>query len=111
MVFGTGPDVGATLVKHPQVPLVSFTGGISHPRLIFKGTLTGEYIYAHSAPHFKKISLELGGKNANILFADCDIEKAVSTSIRSSFLNQGEICLCNKVSLLILRWLSDLCGT
>jgi acyl-CoA reductase-like NAD-dependent aldehyde dehydrogenase len=71
-------------VSHPQVPLVSFTGG----------TATGEVIAKLAAPHHKKLSLELGGKNANIIFEDADLAKAVSTSIRSSFANQGEICLC-----------------
>jgi aminomuconate-semialdehyde/2-hydroxymuconate-6-semialdehyde dehydrogenase len=72
------------LVKHPQVPLISFTGG----------TATGKRIYRESAEHFKKLSLELGGKNPNLIFADCDFDKAIEGSIRSSFLNQGEICLC-----------------
>ncbi|KAJ3415031.1 Aldehyde dehydrogenase 8 member A1 [Chytridiales sp. JEL 0842] len=84
MVFGTGPNAGSALVSHPKVPLISFTGG----------TATGEIIYRNCAPLFKKISLELGGKNANIVFADADFDKAVATSIRSSFANQGEICLC-----------------
>jgi len=84
MVFGTGPGAGQPLVEHPEVRLVSFTGG----------TVTGARIAALCAPAFKKVSLELGGKNANIIFADADFEKAVETSIKSSFANQGEICLC-----------------
>jgi aminomuconate-semialdehyde/2-hydroxymuconate-6-semialdehyde dehydrogenase len=84
VVFGTGPKAGAALVDHPDVPLISFTGG----------TMTGESIARSAAPKFKKLSLELGGKNPNIIFDDADLEKAVQTSIRSSFLNQGEICLC-----------------
>ncbi|KAF9924539.1 Aldehyde dehydrogenase 8 member A1 [Linnemannia zychae] len=84
MVFGTGMKAGQALVEHPRIPLISFTGG----------TVTGAKISANSAPFFKKLSLELGGKNANIVFADCDFEKAVATSLRSSFSNQGEICLC-----------------
>ncbi|KAJ8330775.1 hypothetical protein QVD99_008623 [Batrachochytrium dendrobatidis] len=84
MVFGTGPSVGSPLVSHKDVPLISFTGG----------TTTGEIIYKTAASLNKKMSLELGGKNANIVFADADFETAVSTSIRSSFANQGEICLC-----------------
>jgi aminomuconate-semialdehyde/2-hydroxymuconate-6-semialdehyde dehydrogenase len=83
-VFGRGPSAGEALVKHPQVPLISFTGG----------TATGKRIYRESAEHFKKLSLELGGKNPNLIFADCDFDKAIEGSIRSSFLNQGEICLC-----------------
>ena len=84
IILGTGEKAGATLVKHPGVPLISFTGG----------TDTGEVIQSMSAPHFKKLSLELGGKNANIIFKDADLKKAISMSLRSSFLNQGEICLC-----------------
>lgn len=83
-VYGTGPEVGETLVTHPAVSLVSFTGG----------TATGSAIASKAASQFKKLSLELGGKNANIIFKDADIDKAVDTSLRSSFLNQGEICLC-----------------
>jgi aminomuconate-semialdehyde/2-hydroxymuconate-6-semialdehyde dehydrogenase len=84
IVFGLGTPVGEAIVRHPKVPLISFTGG----------TETGRKIYRDSAEHFKKISLELGGKNPNLIFADCDLQKAVATTIRSSFLNQGEICLC-----------------
>lgn len=72
------------LVQHPQVQGISFTGG----------TATGKIIYSQAANGNKKLSLELGGKNANIIFADADMDEAVKTSFRSSFLNQGEICLC-----------------
>lgn len=84
MVFGRGPTAGDALVRHPEVPIISFTGG----------TATGQKIIEASAPHFKKVSLELGGKNPNVIFADCDFEQTVKTTLRSSFLNQGEICLC-----------------
>ncbi|KAG9296164.1 hypothetical protein G9A89_014756 [Geosiphon pyriformis] len=84
MIFGTGPKVGEALVTHPKVPLISFTGG----------TVTGQKIITNSALYYKKLSLELGGKNANIIFEDCNFDQAVDTSIRSSFANQGEICLC-----------------
>lgn len=84
MVFGTGAKAGAALVSHPDVPLISFTGG----------TVTGRAIAQATAPMFKKLSLELGGKNPNIVFDDADLDEAVATTIRSSFLNQGEICLC-----------------
>lgn len=84
MVFGYGAEAGEPLVKHPQVPLISFTGG----------TTTGKRLSATAAPMIKKLSLELGGKNANIIFADANLDEAVETSLRSSFLNQGEICLC-----------------
>lgn len=84
MVFGTGEGAGSVLVDHPAVPLISFTGG----------TATGEKIYRASATNFKKISLELGGKNPNIIYDDADLSKAVPGTVRSSFLNQGEICVC-----------------
>ena len=85
MVFGTGAGAGAALTQHPDVPLLSFTGG----------TETGRRILEASIPRFKKTSLELGGKNAALVFADCDLAEAVITSVRSAFQNQGEICLCN----------------
>lgn len=84
IVHGLGAHVGQALVEHPEIKAISFTGG----------TATGKTIASVAAPMFKKLSLELGGKNPNIIFADADIDQAVSTSIRSSFLNQGEICLC-----------------
>lgn len=84
IVLGYGHEVGEAMVQHPGISAISFTGG----------TQTGQRIYEQSAKNFKKISLELGGKNPNIIFADADLEKAVATSLRSSFLNQGEICLC-----------------
>jgi aminomuconate-semialdehyde/2-hydroxymuconate-6-semialdehyde dehydrogenase len=84
MVFGTGLNVGMPLVLHPGVPAISFTGG----------TTTGKVIYRNAAEFNKKLSLELGGKNANLIFQDCNLAEAVKVSIRSSFLNQGEICLC-----------------
>src|SRR4029078_10982476 len=76
--------VGAAIVGHSDVKAISFTGG----------TKTGEEIARTAAPVFKKLSLELGGKNPNIIFADCNYEEMLSTTIRSSFSNQGEICLC-----------------
>lgn len=84
IVHGLGPKVGQSIVEHQDVPAISFTGG----------TVTGKRIAATAAPMFKKLSLELGGKNPNIIFADCDFEQALNTSIHSSFSNQGEICLC-----------------
>ena len=84
IVHGLGPKVGNAMVSHPKIKAISFTGGTS----------TGKHIASIAAPMFKKLSLELGGKNPNIIFADCDLEKAVKTSVQSSFLNQGEICLC-----------------
>jgi aminomuconate-semialdehyde/2-hydroxymuconate-6-semialdehyde dehydrogenase len=84
IVHGLGPKAGQAIIEHPEITAISFTGG----------TVTGKKIAATAAPMFKKLSLELGGKNPNIIFADCDFEKAISTSIQSSFSNQGEICLC-----------------
>jgi aminomuconate-semialdehyde/2-hydroxymuconate-6-semialdehyde dehydrogenase len=84
IVHGLGTKAGQAIVEHPDVSAVSFTGG----------TATGKKIAATAAPMFKKLSLELGGKNPNLIFADCDFEKAVATSVQSSFANQGEICLC-----------------
>jgi len=84
IVHGLGPKVGSAIVGHRDVKAVSFTGG----------TKTGEDIARTAAPMFKKLSLELGGKNANIIFADCDYEEMLATTVRSSFSNQGEICLC-----------------
>ena len=84
IIHGLGPKVGPTMTTHPDIKAVSFTGG----------TKTGAEIARNAAPLFKKLSLELGGKNPNIIFADCDFKKAVAESVRSSFTNQGEICLC-----------------
>jgi len=84
IVHGLGPKVGSALTAHPGIKAISFTGG----------TKTGAEIARVAAPMFKKLSLELGGKNPNIIFADCDFDKMLNETIRSSFLNQGEICLC-----------------
>lgn len=84
IVHGLGPKVGNAIVSSKDVPLISFTGG----------TKTGAHIASVAAPMFKKLSLELGGKNPNIIFADCDYEKMLSTTMHSSFSNQGQICLC-----------------
>ncbi len=84
IIHGTGPNVGDAIVKHPKIKAISFTGG----------TQTGAYIAKTAAPMFKKLSLELGGKNPNIIFSDCDFEEMLKTTLRSSFANQGQICLC-----------------
>jgi len=84
IVHGTGPNAGQAISEHPDIKAISFTGG----------TETGKRIAATAAPMFKKLSLELGGKNPNIIFADCDFEEALKTSVHSSFANQGQICLC-----------------
>ncbi len=84
IVHGLGAKVGNAIVSHNDIPLISFTGG----------TATGKSIASIAAPMFKKLSLELGGKNPNIIFADCDYEKMLATTLNSSFANQGQICLC-----------------
>jgi aminomuconate-semialdehyde/2-hydroxymuconate-6-semialdehyde dehydrogenase len=84
ILHGTGPGVGEAIVSHPSVKAISFTGS----------TKAGERIASIAAPKFKKLSLELGGKNPNIIFADCNWEKVIKETIRSSFGNQGQICLC-----------------
>ncbi len=84
VVHGRGPQCGSAIVAHPGIKAVSFTGS----------TRAGKDIAAIAAPMFKKLSLELGGKNPNIIFEDCDWDKMMRTTIQSSFANQGQICLC-----------------
>ncbi len=84
IVHGTGPKVGEAMVNHPAIKAISFTGG----------TATGKRIASILAPQFKKMSLELGGKNATIVFEDVDLEKTASAVSRAAFANQGQICLC-----------------
>lgn len=84
IVHGLGAKAGGAIVQHQEVKAISFTGG----------TATGEWIAREAAPKFKKLSLELGGKNPNIIFADCNYEEMLATTVRSSFSNQGQICLC-----------------
>jgi aminomuconate-semialdehyde/2-hydroxymuconate-6-semialdehyde dehydrogenase len=84
IVHGTGPNVGAPITAHPKIGTISFTGG----------TVTGRKVAEACAPLFKKVSLELGGKNPNIIFGDADLDVAIAGSVRSSFANQGQVCLC-----------------
>ncbi|RYM35933.1 aldehyde dehydrogenase [Brumimicrobium glaciale] len=84
IVHGFGHTAGDAIVRHKLTKAISFTGG----------TTTGKTIATIAAPMFKKLSLELGGKNPNIIFDDCDFDEMMSTTIRSSFANQGQICLC-----------------
>lgn len=84
IVHGLGNKVGQAIVEHEGIKAISFTGG----------TETGKRIAATAAPMFKKLSLELGGKNPTIVFADCDFEATVKQTVTASFSNQGEICLC-----------------
>jgi aminomuconate-semialdehyde/2-hydroxymuconate-6-semialdehyde dehydrogenase len=84
ILHGPGSEVGQAIVVHPQVRAISFTGG----------TVTGKHIAASAATQLKKLSLELGGKNPTLVFADADFEVAVDGAVRAAFTNQGEICLC-----------------
>jgi len=84
IVHGAGAEAGAALVSHPDVSTVSFTGG----------TATGKSIAAAAAPAFKKLTLEMGGKNPTLLFADADLDESIPGILRSAFTNQGQICLC-----------------
>jgi aminomuconate-semialdehyde/2-hydroxymuconate-6-semialdehyde dehydrogenase len=96
IVHGYGKKVGAAVSAHPGIPVITFTGG----------TATGRDIAGTAAPLFKKLSLEMGGKNPTIICSDCEYEKMIDTVVRSSFLNQGEICLCGS-RILIERSLYD----
>ena len=84
IVHGRGSHTGAALIEHPDVRAISFTGG----------TATGRIIGETAARQFKKVSLELGGKNPNLVFADADLDQAIAESVRAAFSNQGQICLC-----------------
>lgn len=84
LVHGLGAEAGQALVEHPDVKAISFTGG----------TATGAKVAATAAPMFKKLSLELGGKNPSIVFADCDMDATVEGVVRAGFTNQGQVCLC-----------------
>ncbi len=97
IVHGEGSAVGQAIVDHPDVKAVSFTGS----------TRTGAAIATSAAPMFKKLSLEMGGKNPAIVFADFDFSEAnLATIVRSGFANQGEICLCGS-RLLVQRSIHD----
>lgn len=84
IIQGTGAAIGTAINTHPDIKAVSFTGS----------TATGRIINQQASAQFKKVSLEMGGKNPNIIFADCDFEKTLEHTVRSSFLNQGEVCTC-----------------
>jgi aminomuconate-semialdehyde/2-hydroxymuconate-6-semialdehyde dehydrogenase len=84
IVHGRGISAGQALVEHAGIRAISFTGG----------SATGAHLAATAGPSFKKLSLELGGKNPTLVFADCDFQRTVEESVRAAFLNQGQICLC-----------------
>lgn len=96
LVHGLGPEAGQPLVEHPDVKAISFTGG----------TATGRMVAETASRGFKKLSLELGGKNPSIVFADCDLAKTVEGVARAGFLNQGQVCLCGS-RILVERSLVD----
>ncbi len=96
LVHGYGHETGQAIVEHPDIKGISFTGG----------TQTGETVARTAAPLFKKLSLELGGKNPTLVFADADFDKAVAGAVRAAFLNQGQICLCGS-RVLVERRIHD----
>jgi aminomuconate-semialdehyde/2-hydroxymuconate-6-semialdehyde dehydrogenase len=100
IVHGLGAKAGAAIVSHRDVKAVSFTGG----------TKTGEWIARTAAPMFKKLSLELGGKNPNVIFADCNYEEMLKTTVLSSFSNQGQICLCGSRVFVERPLYENFCG-
>jgi aminomuconate-semialdehyde/2-hydroxymuconate-6-semialdehyde dehydrogenase len=96
LVHGHGHKAGQALVAHPRVDGISFTGG----------TATGARVGATASQTFKKVSLELGGKNSTLVFADCNLEEAVAGATRAAFANQGQVCLCGS-RILVERPLYD----
>ncbi|MFM2392518.1 MAG: hypothetical protein RLZZ546_495, partial [Bacteroidota bacterium] len=84
VLHGYGHEVGNAIVSHPKIKAISFTGS----------TKIGKEIASKASPLLKKISLELGGKNAIVIFDDCNYEMMLTTVLRSAFVNQGQICLC-----------------
>lgn len=96
LLHGYGAEVGQAMVAHPRVGAVSFTGG----------TATGRTVARTAAPEFKKLSLELGGKNPTLVFADADLDRAVAGTEQAGFANQGEICLCGS-RVLVQRAIFD----
>jgi len=96
VIHGNGQDVGGPLCGHPLVKAISFTGG----------TVTGHKVASAAARSLKKSSLELGGKNPSLVFADCDIDRTVKGVLRASFANQGQVCLCGE-RLLVEEEIAD----
>lgn len=84
LVHGLGHEAGQAIVEHPEVSAISFTGGTS----------TGAIVGRTASERFKKVSLELGGKNATVVFGDCDLERTIAGAARAGFTNQGQVCLC-----------------
>jgi betaine-aldehyde dehydrogenase len=82
LVLGPGAVVGAPLVSHPDVDLISFTGGLA----------TGKTVAVQAADTVKKVALELGGKNPNVVFADADFDAAVDNALNAAFVHSGQVC-------------------
>jgi betaine-aldehyde dehydrogenase len=82
LLLGAGPNAGAPLTEHPDVDLVSFTGGVA----------SGSRVMAAAAPTVKRVALELGGKNPNVVFADADLEAALDFALTAVFLHSGQVC-------------------
>ena len=95
LLHGQGSKIGQMITEHPQIKAISFTGGTNTGRMIAKAV----------APQFKKLSLEMGGKNPTILFKDCHQRKAVQETLRSAFFNQGQVCLCGSRIFYSIRYL------
>jgi aminomuconate-semialdehyde/2-hydroxymuconate-6-semialdehyde dehydrogenase len=96
LVHGLGHECGQAIVEHPEIGAISFTGG----------TATGAIVGRTASERFKKLSLELGGKNATVVFDDCDLDKAVAGAVRAGFANQGQVCLCGS-RILVQRGIFD----
>ncbi|MEO1385457.1 MAG: aldehyde dehydrogenase family protein, partial [Bacteroidota bacterium] len=96
IVHGRGPEAGEAIIQHPGVKAISFTGS----------TAVGKHIAATAGPMFKKLSLEMGGKNAQVIFADADYAHTLDTAVRAAYTNQGQICLCGS-RILVERSLYD----
>lgn len=96
VVHGYGPEVGQAILEHASIGAISFTGG----------TATGRHVAATAAPMFKKLSLELGGKNATIVLEDADLDVAVEGAVRAGFTNGGQVCLCGS-RILVHRSIAD----
>lgn len=96
IVHGKGAQAGAAIVTHADVPTISFTGS----------TAVGKWIAGHAGPMFKRLALEMGGKNPFVIFADAKMPDALDTAARAAFSNSGQICLCGS-RLLVERSIYD----
>ena len=97
IVHGRGDQAGAAIITHPAVPTISFTGS----------TVVGKWIAEHAGPMFKRVALEMGGKNPFVIFADAKMPDALDTAARAAFSNSGQICLCGARLLVEQRMYDD----